>query len=54
MSGGCGCNALLSHTKDKWYIQYGKCPKISHTKMANKTAYANSAVPDQTVPEGAV
>ena len=31
---------------------YGKCPKISYTKVANKMAYANSADPHQTVPEG--
>ena len=33
---------------------YGKCPKISYTKVADKMAYANSADPDQTAPEGAV
>ena len=26
---------------------YGKCPKISHTKLSDKMAYANSADPDQ-------
>ena len=35
-------------------LWYGKCPKISYTKVANKMAYANSADPDQTAPEGAV
>ena len=34
--------------------RYSKCPKILHTKVANKMAYANSADPDQTAPEGAV
>ena len=36
------------------YIIYGKCPKILCTKVADKTAYANSVDPDQTAPEGAV
>ena len=27
---------------------YGKCPKISYNKVADKMAYANSADPDQT------
>ena len=31
----------------------GNCPKILYTKV-NKMAYANSADPDQTAPEGAV
>ena len=33
---------------------YGKCPKISYTKVSDKIAYANSADPDQTAPEGAI
>ena len=33
---------------------YGKCPRISYTKVSDKVAYANSADPDQTAPEGAV
>ena len=33
---------------------YSKCPKILHTKIIDKMAYANSADPDQTGPEGAV
>ena len=33
---------------------YGKCPEISYTKMSDKLAYASSADPDQTTPEGAV
>ena len=33
---------------------YGKCPKISYTKVSDKMAYANSADPDQIAPEGAV
>ena len=32
---------------------YGKCPKISYTKAADKMGYANSADPDQTAPEAA-
>ena len=35
-------------------LQYGKCPKISYTKITNKMGFANSADPDQTAPEGAV
>ena len=31
-----------------------KCPKISYTLVSDKIAYANSADPDQTAPEGAV
>ena len=33
---------------------YSKCPKISHTKVSDKIAYADSADLDQTAPEGAV
>ena len=33
---------------------YGKCPKISNTKVSDKVIYANSADPDQTAPVGAV
>ena len=33
---------------------YGKCPKISYTKVSNKISKANSTEPDQTTPEGAV
>ena len=32
--------------------KYGKCPKISNTKAANKMAHANNADPDQTAPSG--
>ena len=34
--------------------EYGKCPKISYTKVSDKMACANSVDPDQTAPEGAV
>ena len=34
--------------------EYSKCPKILNTKVSDKMAYANSANPDQTAPEGAV
>ena len=33
---------------------YGKCSKISYTKVAYKMAYTNSADLDQTAPSGAV
>ena len=33
---------------------YGKCPKISYTKLFDKMAYANSEDPDQTNPEWAI
>ena len=36
---------------EKTYIE---CNKIPYTKVSDKTAYANSADPDQTAPEGAV
>ena len=29
-------------------VIYGKCPKISYTKVSDKVAYANSADPYQT------
>ena len=29
-------------------VNYGECPKISHTKVFDKIAYANSTNPDQT------
>ena len=35
-------------------LHYRKCPKILNTKDSDKIAHANSADPDQTVPEGAV
>ena len=35
-------------------VGYGKCPKILYSKVSDKMAYANSADPDQTAPEGAV
>ena len=35
-------------------IIYGKCPKISNTKVSDKMTYANSADPDQAAPSGAV
>ena len=34
------------HTSNIYY-NYGKCPKISYTKVSDKMAYANSADPDQ-------
>ena len=34
--------------------KYGKCPKISYTKVPDKVAHANSVDPDQTAPEGAI
>ena len=36
------------------WFNYGKCPKILYIKVVDKMAYANSADPDQTAPEGAV
>ena len=30
---------------------YGKCPKILNTSVSDKSAYANSADPDQAVPK---
>ena len=29
---------------------FGKCPKLSYTKVSDKMAYANSVDPDQTAP----
>ena len=37
-----------------FYLGYGKSPKILNTTVSDKMAYANSADPDQTTPEGAV
>ena len=34
--------------------EVAKCPKISYNKVSDKMAYANSAGPNQTAPEGAV
>ena len=34
--------------------QYGKCPKISYTKVVYTIAYTNCGDPDQIAPEGAV
>ena len=34
--------------------KYSKYPKISYTKIFDKTAIANRADPDQTAPSGAV
>ena len=36
-----------------WFID-GKYPRILYIKVSDKIAYANSADPDQTAPEGAV
>ena len=36
------------------FTNNSKCPKISYIKVSDKMAYANSADPDQTAPEGAV
>ena len=33
---------------------YSNCPKVSYTNFYDKMAYANSADPDQTTPDGAV
>ena len=41
-------------SRKHWNKQYGKCPKISYTKLSNKRAYANNVDPDQTAPERAV
>ena len=46
----CLVRSVCPNTQDK----YGKCPKVSYIKVSNKMAYANSADPDQTAPEGAV
>ena len=32
------------------FRHYGKCPKISYTKVSEKMDYANSADPDSTAP----
>ena len=34
--------------------EYGKCPKISYTKVSDKMIYTNIADPDQIAPEGAI
>ena len=45
----------MAHFFFFFFLKYdGSCPKISYTKVADQTAYANSADPDQTAPEGAV
>ena len=44
---------VISHTAAHLSIN-GKCPKISNTKVSDKSAYATSADLDQTAPEGAV
>ena len=50
----------LSKLKSTWchsiitLFDFAKCPKILYTKVSEKLAYANSANPDQTAPEGAV
>ena len=33
------------------YLRYGKCPKISNTKVCDKMIHANSADPDLTALE---
>ena len=37
---------LFLHTSQ--IVSYGKCPKISNTKVSDKMTYANSVEPDQT------
>ena len=48
------CKSLCTSVQDRFLCKYGKCPKIFNTKFSDKMAYANSAHPDQTAPEGAV
>ena len=47
-------NVDKDNRKEKQLSGYGKCPKISYTKVADIMGYANSADPDQTAPGGAV
>ena len=41
------CRNKKTISLDK-HLAYGKCPKISYTKVSGKIAYGNSADPDQT------
>ena len=52
----CFVHVNLQEKKQKqvFYLSFGKCPKISYTKMSEKMACANNAEPDQTAPEEAV
>ena len=42
------------HKQCLYFIDYDKCPKISYTKVSDKSLYAHNVDPDQTAPEGAV
>ena len=44
----------LQHIFNHTHMNYGKFPKISYTKGANKVTYANSADPDQMASSGAI
>ena len=44
----------FSYFSTKNILWYGKCPKISFTKVSDKIACANSVDPDQMAPEGAI
>ena len=48
------CGYLLEAPQRGTSNEYGKCPKILHTKVADKMSYANSIDPDQTAPKGTV
>ena len=37
--------------KHSYVICYGKCPKISYTKVSDKISHTNSVDPDETTPE---
>ena len=34
-----------------YFFMYGKCPKITNTKVSDQMAYANNADSDQTAPK---
>ena len=48
------CKGMFSDVTTQMYRNYGKCPKISNTKVSDKMTYVNSADPDQTAPKGLI
>ena len=48
------CSLPIPRRTNSFPLEYGKCSKISYTKVSDKMAYANSINPDQIAPEGAV
>ena len=50
-AGGVGSGSALVVQEYIRYFRYGKCPKISDTKISDKMVCAKNADPDQNAPD---